>query len=92
MSVSFAVVFTLFPGFHTALSLTRSVLSPALPQAILQAERHLLQRSWSMWHQQAAARRQEQEWQAVACAHHQQGQLRKAFWVWRESARGLRTE
>ncbi|XP_055002753.1 protein SFI1 homolog isoform X2 [Sorex araneus] len=56
--------------------------------AILHAERQLLQRSWCTWHQQTVAR----QWQAVACAHHRRGQLRKAFNVWTESARGLSTE
>uniref|UniRef100_A0A2I3HQN8 SFI1 centrin binding protein n=1 Tax=Nomascus leucogenys TaxID=61853 RepID=A0A2I3HQN8_NOMLE len=60
--------------------------------AILHAERQLLCRSWFMWHQQAAARHQEQEWQTVACAHHRHRQLKKAFCLWRESAQGLRTE
>ncbi|XP_026302863.1 protein SFI1 homolog [Piliocolobus tephrosceles] len=60
--------------------------------AILHAERQLLHRSWFTWHQQAAARHQEQEWQTVACAHHRHGQLKKAFCLWRESAQGLRTE
>ncbi|XP_055972452.1 protein SFI1 homolog isoform X2 [Sorex fumeus] len=56
--------------------------------AILHAERQLLQRSWCMWHQQTVAR----QWQAVACTHHCRGQLRKAFSIWTESARGLSTE
>nr|XP_055107580.1 protein SFI1 homolog isoform X12 [Symphalangus syndactylus] len=60
--------------------------------AILHAERQLLYRSWFMWHQQAAARHQEQEWQTVACAHHCHGRLKKAFCLWRESAQGLRTD
>ncbi|KAB1255714.1 Protein SFI1-like protein [Camelus dromedarius] len=60
--------------------------------AILHLERQLLRRSWSTWHQQAAACRLELQQQAVACAHHRLGRLRKAFSVWRERARGLRTE
>lgn len=45
-----------------------------------------------MWHQQAAACHQEQERQAVACAHHHNRLLGKAFCVWKGSAQGLRTE
>lgn len=78
------------PGFCVASYLTHSDLS--LPQAILHAERQFLRRSWSMWCQQAVAHRLERQRQAVACAHHRLRWLRKAFCVWRESARGLRTE
>lgn len=67
-------------------------LPATLPQAILHAERQLLQRAWFTWHQRAAACCQERQRQAAACAHHRLGQLRKAFCIWRERARGLRAE